>query len=144
MVTLTCVGDGVGKVFSPEDTEGFLTVAPCKKTHQIFLCKETKNMILFVPSIEHQNSKFSMDHNEVLRNLLLKSFRGVVKILEQKEVLLARQAQQGNNILVIYNSDVIKKRPPPLILKMDFFCQAWLSPSCGLQSSWLSFSTPHH
>ena len=128
MVTLTCVGDGVGKVFSPEDTEGFLTVAPCKKTHQIFLCKETKNMILFVPSIEHQNSKFSMDHNEVLRNLLLKSFRGVVKILEQKEVLLARQAQQGNNILVIYNSDVIEKSPPPLDFENGFFLPSLVKP----------------
>ena len=128
MVTLTCVGDGVGKVFSPEDTEGFLTVAPCKKKHQIFLCKETKNMILFVPSIEHQNSKFSMDHNEVLRNLLLKSFRGVVKILEQKEVLLARQAQQGNNILVIYNSDVIEKRPPPLDFENGFFLPSLVKP----------------
>ena len=128
MVTLTCVGDGVGKVFSPEDTEGFLTVAPCKEKHQIFLCKETKNMILFVPSIEHQNSKFSMDHNEVLRNLLLKSFRGVVKILEQKVVLLARQAQQGNNILVIYNSDVIEKRPPPLDFENGFFLPSLVKP----------------
>ena len=101
MITLTCVGDGVGKVFSPEDTDWFLTVAPYEKKHQIFLCEETKNMILFVPSIEHQNAKFSLDHNEVLRNLLLKSFRGVVKILEQKEVSnLARQAQQGNSIFV--------------------------------------------
>ena len=40
-------------------------------------------MILFVPAIEHQNAKFSLHHNKELKNLLLKSFRRVVKILEQ-------------------------------------------------------------
>ena len=82
MVYLTRVGDGAGKVFSPEQTKGFLTVTPKENRHQIFICKETKDMVLFVPAIEHQNAKFSLDHNKELKDLLIKSFRRVVKILK--------------------------------------------------------------
>ena len=97
MVHLPRVRDGSWEFFAPADiaaasttkrpclsTEGFLTVTPHQTKHQLFLCQESRQLILFLPSVEHQCATFSMDQNKILQDILLKSFRGDVKILKAR------------------------------------------------------------
>ena len=93
MVHLSRARDGSWEFFAPagiaaasttkrlcQSTEGFLAVTPHKTKHQLFLCQESRQLILFLPSIEHQCTTISMDQNKILQHLLLQSFRGDVKI----------------------------------------------------------------
>ena len=56
-------------------TEDFLTVIPQEKKHQLFVCEETGELLLFVPSLEHTRMSFSKSKNDLLIENLLKSVK---------------------------------------------------------------------
>ena len=56
-------------------TEDFVTVIPQEKKHQLFVCAETGQLVLFVPSVEHTRMSFSKSKNDLLIENLLKSVR---------------------------------------------------------------------
>ena len=56
-------------------TEDFVTVIPQEKKHQLFVCAETGQLVLFVPSLEHTRMSFSKSKNDLLIGNLLKSVK---------------------------------------------------------------------
>ena len=54
-------------------TNGFRQVSPLKDKHQIFVCSETNELLLFVPSLEHTENVFPMNKNKMLIKNLVQS-----------------------------------------------------------------------
>ena len=59
--------------YDPSDTENFLTVERKDNKHQLFICAKTRELILFVPSKQHQNDILIPKQNHALRSFLEKS-----------------------------------------------------------------------
>ena len=52
-------------------SDSFRQVSPLKDKHQIFVCSETNELLLFVPSLEHTENVFPMTKNKMLiKNLV--------------------------------------------------------------------------
>ena len=56
-------------------TEEFVTVTPLEEKHQLFVCAEKGELLLFVPSVEHTRKSFSKATNDLLIAQLLKSVK---------------------------------------------------------------------
>ena len=55
-------------------TQNFIVVKPKKDRHQMFISSTTKEMILFLPSLDHQDSIFSARQNANLLRCLVQGF----------------------------------------------------------------------
>ena len=58
----------------------FFTVSPKATLHQLFLCQESGELIVFVPSLQHQTSVFSQKKNRALQDKLVAFFPRKPKI----------------------------------------------------------------
>ena len=62
----------------------FFTVSPKATLHQLFLCQESGDLIVFVPSLQHQASVFSEKENKLLQDKLVAFFPRKPKIKNTK------------------------------------------------------------
>lgn len=56
-------------------TDSFRQATPLKDKHQLFVCSETNELLLFVPSLEHTENVFPKHKNKLLIDNLVKSIR---------------------------------------------------------------------
>ena len=49
----------------------FFTISPKATLHQLFLCQDSGDLIVFVPSLKHQTSVFSEKKNKYLQDKLV-------------------------------------------------------------------------
>ena len=66
--------NGVGsEKYRWHSTSHFRVVNPMEEKHQLFICKDSGELIAFVPSLNHTKNKFPENKNEQLIKSLLES-----------------------------------------------------------------------